>query len=92
MREHSSLNLTSRFQEREHYYDKRTNAFKSVCRTVCNVDTHLDNEEARQLYKKYLRQFEELKAEFEEKFGPLTLGENNSDEWLKDPWPWDADC
>ena len=32
-----------------------------------------------------------LKKEFEEKYGPLTLGENNSDEWLEDPWPWDAE-
>ena len=54
------------------------------------MDTHLDNAEARKLYEKYHRQFEELKAEFEAKFGPITLGENNSDEWLKDPW--DADC
>ena len=56
------------------------------------MDTHTDNEEATKLYKKYLRRYEELKAEFEANFGPLTLGENNSDEWLKDPWPWDVDC
>ena len=56
------------------------------------MDTHLDNADARKLYEKYHRQFETLKAEFEEKFGPITLGENNSDEWLKDPWPWDAEC
>lgn len=53
------------------------------------LDTHLDNKEAQKLYHKYLRQFEKLKAEYEEKFGPLTLGEGNSDEWLADPWPWD---
>ena len=56
------------------------------------MDTHADNAEARKLYEKYHRQFEELKAEYQAKFGPITLGENNSDEWLKDPWPWDADC
>lgn len=55
------------------------------------MDTHLDNAEARKLYEKYFNQFKMLKKEFEEKYGPLTLGENNSDEWLKDPWPWDAD-
>lgn len=55
------------------------------------MDTHLDNAEARKLYEKYFEQFKMLKKEFEEKYGPLTLGENNSDEWLKDPWPWDAD-
>ncbi|MCH5316587.1 MAG: spore coat protein CotJB [Eubacterium sp.] len=55
------------------------------------MDTHLDNAEARKLYEKYFNQFKMLKKEFEEKYGPLTLGENNSDEWLKDPWPWDAE-
>ena len=56
------------------------------------MDTHLDNAEARKLYEKYFEQFKMLKKEFEEKYGPLTLGVDNSDEWLKDPWPWDADC
>lgn len=55
------------------------------------MDTHLDNAEARKLYEKYHKQFKKLKKEFEENFGPLTLGENNSDEWLKNPWPWDVD-
>ncbi len=55
------------------------------------MDTHLDNAEAQKLYEKYKKQFEKLKSEFEEKFGPITLAASNSDEWLKDPWPWDAD-
>ena len=54
------------------------------------MDTHLDNAEARKLYEKYFEQFKMLKKEFEDKYGPLTLGGDNSDEWLKDPWPWDA--
>lgn len=53
------------------------------------LDTHLDNAEAQKLYNKYLLQFENMKQDFENQFGPLTLGQGNSDEWLKDPWPWD---
>lgn len=53
------------------------------------LDTHQGNKEATALYEKYRAQYEKLKAEFEEKFGALTLGEDNSDEWLKNPWPWD---
>lgn len=53
------------------------------------LDTHKGNEEAQRLYKKYCEQFEELKCEYEELYGPITLCEGNSDEWLKDPWPWD---
>ncbi|MCC8016121.1 MAG: spore coat protein CotJB [Clostridiales bacterium] len=53
------------------------------------LDTHENNKEAMKLYKKYYTQFEELKAEYEESYGPLTLNGANSDEWLQDPWPWD---
>lgn len=53
------------------------------------LDTHLENTEAQKLYEKYKAQFEKEKADFEEKFGPITLSSTNSDEWLKDPWPWD---
>ncbi len=53
------------------------------------LDTHLENIEAQKLYEKYKAQFEKEKTDFEEKFGPITLNSNNSDEWLKDPWPWD---
>lgn len=55
------------------------------------LDTHLDNKEAQKLYNKYVKQYEELKEEFEEQYGPITLGDGNSDEWLKDPWPWDTE-
>lgn len=53
------------------------------------LDTHPGNEEAQRLYKKHRVEFEALKAEYEKDFGPITLGDGNSDEWLKDPWPWD---
>ena len=56
------------------------------------LDTHNGCPEAHKLYEKYTAEFNALKKEFEEKFGPITLSENNSDEWLKDPWPWDNDC
>ncbi len=53
------------------------------------LDTHPGNKEAAALYEKYQAQYEKLKAEYEESFGALTLGDTNSDEWLKNPWPWD---
>lgn len=53
------------------------------------LDTHPGNEEAQRLYKKHRTEFEVLKAEYEKNFGPITLGDGNSDEWLCDPWPWD---
>ena len=35
-----------------------------------------------------------LKAEFEQKFGPLTLYGNHNDqkwEWVEGPWPWEKE-
>ena len=37
----------------------------------------------------YKSKYKAVKAEFEKEYGPLTLNGYNSDEWLKDPWPWD---
>ena len=53
------------------------------------LDTHPDNKEALTMLEKYKSKYTELKKEYEEQFGPLTLNGINSDEWLKDPWPWD---
>jgi len=53
------------------------------------LDTHPDNKEARTMLEKYQSKYEALKAEYEQEYGALTLNGANSDEWLKDPWPWD---
>lgn len=53
------------------------------------LDTHPDDSDAMELFKKYKKKYETLKEEFEKEYGPLTLNGKNSDEWLKDPWPWD---
>ena len=55
------------------------------------LDTHKDNKEAMQMYEKYQSKYDVLKKEYEEQFGPLTLNGINSDDWLKDPWPWEVD-
>lgn len=53
------------------------------------LDTHPDDPEAQQMFDKYKKKYESVKAEYEKQFGPLTLNGYNSDEWLKDPWPWE---
>ncbi len=52
-------------------------------------DTHPDNAEAREMFESYRKKYEAVKEEYEKQFGPLSLNGYNSDEWLKDPWPWD---
>ena len=46
------------------------------------LDTHPNCPDAKALYNAY---------KYEARFGPLTLNGANSDAWLQDPWPWDAD-
>ncbi len=53
------------------------------------LDTHPNDREALELYNSYEKKLAAAKEEFERQFGPLTLNGINSDDWLKDPWPWD---
>jgi spore coat protein JB len=53
------------------------------------LDTHPGDKEALSMFEKHQSKYSALKKEYEEQFGPLTLNGINSDEWLKDPWPWD---
>lgn len=55
------------------------------------MDTHPDDMQARSMYKEYKSKYDALAEEFEKMYGPLTLDGSNSDDWLKDPWPWDVD-
>lgn len=55
------------------------------------LDTHKDDKEALQMFEKYQSKFNTLKKEYEQQFGPLTLNGLNSDDWLKDPWPWELE-
>lgn len=53
------------------------------------LDTHPGDADAQELFNTYKKKYEAVKEEYEKQFGPLTLNGYNSDEWLKDPWPWD---
>ncbi len=53
------------------------------------LDTHHCDTTALEMYKEYEKKYLKLKAEFEKQFGPLTVSAETSDEWLKNPWPWD---
>lgn len=64
------------------------------------LDTHEEDEKAKDIYKKKLQESEELHKEFAEKFYPLTRQcipycyETVNDRfcWQKGPMPWEGAC
>ncbi len=55
------------------------------------LNTHPNDKKALEMYKKHLEHFKELKSEFEECFGPITIRSGTGAEWLQDPWPWEVE-
>ena len=47
------------------------------------LDTHGDDQEARQLFMKYNKLYER-------RYGPLQLTASDGSDWSRDPWPWDG--
>ena len=52
------------------------------------LDTHPDDTEIIEKYKKYLKQYEVMLKEYEAEYGPITQSATGV-EWLKNPWPWE---
>lgn len=57
------------------------------------LDTHPDDERALMLFNRVSQQFQLVKREYEEMFGPLVnYGHSLSEgqwRWLDRPWPWE---
>lgn len=55
------------------------------------LDTHPNDRQALSDYKMHLKACEELKREYEAKYGPLSASDVTSTTrwtWIDDPWPW----
>jgi len=56
------------------------------------LDTHSGERRALDAYNATVEQLNELKREYEARFGPLTnFGYSDSDypwRWVEEPWPW----
>lgn len=53
------------------------------------LDTHPNDTSAGAALNEYDKQAAVLRKEYEEKFGPLTPGDDgNRWAWIADPWPW----
>ena len=55
------------------------------------LDTHKDDKEALNLYRKFQNLYAEGREVYEQMCGPLThMSLTNGDyQWLDDPWPWE---
>ena len=55
------------------------------------LDSHPNNKEVANKLEEYQTKSSELRAQYEEKFGPLSpIGKNgNRWSWISNPWPWD---
>ena len=60
--------------------------------TALYLDTHNTDQEALKYYAKQNKKAKELEAEYAAKYGPMHIGEVESDRvwnWSKGPWPWE---
>ena len=58
------------------------------------LNTHPMCERALALYKSTVREADELRREYEEKYGPLTATRSSGKtpwQWSKNPWTWDKE-
>lgn len=56
------------------------------------LDTHRDDQEAFELYRKYQQMYEHCLTEYKKSHGPVNhtrTAESTGYEWLDDPWPWE---
>lgn len=57
------------------------------------LDTHQDDMEAFELFRKYTELYRRAKEAYEQENGPLTMeasGKFSKYTWMHDPWPWDC--
>ena len=55
------------------------------------LDTHVDDEKALCLHRKYCKEVKELKDKYQKVFGPLTINYPcNKWRWIEETWPWEG--
>ena len=55
------------------------------------LDLHPEDQNAYELFKKYVKEKNKLEEAYSEKYGPMTITETQGSKynWIKNPWPWD---
>ena len=57
------------------------------------LDLHPNDSKMYEIYKSYVKNFENIKKMYEQNYGPLeiTCVESDTYNWIDNPWPWDKD-
>ncbi len=64
----------------------------AVYDTLLYLDAYPDSREALNAYNKYKRLSQKARAEYEQKYGPVTHPQETSKwSWTDTPWPWQTD-
>ena len=59
------------------------------------LDSHPQNQMALDYFRDVQKHYEEIRAEYEMKYGPLTAFTTNTEQgwsWVKAPWPWELEA
>lgn len=59
------------------------------------LDAYPTNKKALAFYEEHRARLAELKEEYRQKYGPLTIYDNvgsNEWQWVKGPWPWEREA
>ena len=62
---------------------------------VLYLDAYPTNKKALAFYSEHLQKLKALKAEYVQKYGPLTIYDNSSEnswQWVAGPWPWEKEA
>ena len=55
------------------------------------LDTHVDDQKALCLHRKYCKEYRELTDKYQKVYGPLTIQfPCNKWRWIEEPWPWEG--
>lgn len=80
--------------EREKLLRQLSGAMFAAFEMQLFLDTHKNDKEALKSFKEYVTRAEKYKAEYIQRFGPITANDIYGDtryEWLDAPWPWESE-
>ncbi len=59
------------------------------------LNSHPDDKEAFQLFKTYVKMYNEYRKQYVAKYGPISktdMADASSYNWINSPWPWEYDA